>query len=469
MTKNKVAEKQNDIIYYCNMHNTMIDSDEYNEKGKKKKIAKCNARIYYNKSENKYYLETDHSDYCQMKSNKSYTNLADINSEINNYKNFKDELINYLNINPVIKYGDFKEKAINLYYKNNCNFKILDNTFKNLYYNWRANTNLHTKFAIFNWNKTLDGKEYLREYKFSLLYNNTGKKLFEHEHIIYCSNYFIKKLKEAIHWYIDGTWIYPRGFKQLIIILYYDKNSKKRYPGLFALINNKTIEGYLELFNKIKSIITIENTKELKLESYSIDFEKALITSLGLIFKGIRQIGCYFHYCKNIRKSALKYKIITTNKSKNNEFLNQIYSMPFKYKGNKSNIDTILNQFRNEGYNKFIDYFINQWIPFFLNNMLNYSNLNKNIRSNSYIENYNRRIKLKLSKYLYGKNKSLITWPILLYFIINEEQEYRNEIYDKESNLEEKFSLNYKMHIEDNNVSKIKKELLNKSEKNVSF
>ena len=235
------------------------------------------------------------------------------------------------------------------------------------------------------------------------------------------------------------------------------------------MINNKTLEGYLEMFNKIKAIISIENTKELKLQSYSTDFEKALIIALGLIFKGIRQIGCYFHYCKNIRKNALKYKIITSKKSKNNDFLNEIYSLPFKYKGDKSNIDNILKQFCSDDNKRFIDYFINQWIPYFLNNMLDYSNINKSVRSNSYIENYHRKIKLKLSKFLYGKNKSLITWPLLLYFIINEEQEYRNEIYDNEANLEEKFSQNYKTYIEENNFSKIKKELLHYSEKKVYF
>ena len=71
------------------------------------------------------------------------------------------------------------------------------------------------------------------------------------------------------------------------------------------MINNKTLEGYLELFKKIKAIITIENTKKLELESYSTDFEIALINALGIIFKEVKQIGCYFHYCKNIRKKEL--------------------------------------------------------------------------------------------------------------------------------------------------------------------
>ena len=137
MTKTSVAEKNDDIIYYCNMHNTTIESNESYKNGRKKKMPKCNARIYYNKAEKKYYLETEHSEYCNNKVKEKYTNDVDLNAAINNYKNFKEELIKFLNLNPIIKYTDFKEKATKLYYKNNCQFKILENTFKNIYYNRR--------------------------------------------------------------------------------------------------------------------------------------------------------------------------------------------------------------------------------------------------------------------------------------------------------------------------------------------
>ena len=70
--------------------------------------------------------------------------------------------------------------------------------------------------------------------------------------------------------------------------------------------------------------------------------------------------------------------------------------------------------------------------------MLNYYLLSKEQRSNSYIENYNRRIKLKLSKYLYGKNKCKISWPLFLYFIKCEEEDYRKEIYNNEKGLKTK-------------------------------
>ena len=72
--------------------------------------------------------------------------------------------------------------------------------------------------------------------------------------------------------------------------------------------------------------------------------------------------------------------------------------------------------------------------------MLDYTNLDKFQRSNSYIENYNRRIKLKLSKYLYGKSKCKISWPLFLYFIKNEEKDVKNDNYNLENKVEIKLT-----------------------------
>ena len=43
---------------------------------------------------------------------------------------------------------------------------------------------------------------------------------------------FYKKLRESEYFYIDGTFVYPKGFKQLITILYYDNKSGRRYPWI---------------------------------------------------------------------------------------------------------------------------------------------------------------------------------------------------------------------------------------------
>ena len=65
--------------------------------------------------------------------------------------------------------------------------------------------------------------------------------------------------------------------------------------------------------------------------------------------------------------------------------------------------------------------------------MLDYSSIKKSQRSNSYIENYNRKIKLKLSIYLFGKNKCKITGPLFHLFIRKEESETKKEIYNLEN------------------------------------
>ena len=54
----------------------------------------------------------------------------------------------------------------------------------------------------------------------------------------------LKKLNISKHFYIDETFVFPKVFKQLIVILYIDEIVYKRFSGLFTLINNKKEEGY---------------------------------------------------------------------------------------------------------------------------------------------------------------------------------------------------------------------------------
>ena len=77
-------------------------------------------------------------------------------------------------------------------------------------------------------------------------------------------------------------------------------------------------------------------------------------------------------------------------------------------------------------------------MPYFENGMLNYVYLSKEQHSNSYLEIYNRVIKEKLINFLYGKYKCRISWPLLFYFIISEEIEYKNKIILIENSIERK-------------------------------
>ena len=174
---------------------------------------------------------------------------------------------------------------------------------------------------------------FLRISTYKLLYKADGKTLFKHEHIIFMSNYFIRKLQNALHYYIDDTFIHTPGFKQIIIIMYLDLNFNKRYPALFCLMNNKNKEGYIEIFNEIKKIITIENTTNLKLESISLDFEIGIIEAIQIVFPNVNIIGCYFHFMKNLRKKANNLHLLTDElKDQTNNLLKELSYLPYTYK-----------------------------------------------------------------------------------------------------------------------------------------
>ena len=74
------------------------------------------------------------------------------------------------------------------------------------------------------------------------------KKIINHKAIIFFSDFDIKKLSFSKHLLLDGTFIFPTGFSQTIIIMYYDEILDKMLPGIYITINNKTEEGYKDVF-----------------------------------------------------------------------------------------------------------------------------------------------------------------------------------------------------------------------------
>lgn len=60
----------------------------------------------------------------------------------------------------------------------------------------------------------------------------------------------MKKLRLSKHCYIEGIFVKPSNFMQLIKILFYDENTNDKYPALYKLINNKSKVGYEYLIKK---------------------------------------------------------------------------------------------------------------------------------------------------------------------------------------------------------------------------
>ena len=278
-------------------------------------------------------------------------------------------------------------------------------------------------------------------------------------------------MQHSSHYYIDGTFITTKDYYQLIVVMYYDIISLKKIPGAYILINNKYQSGYTKTLLEFKRILTIENTYKIDLKSITIDFEISLWNSLNIVFPTIKLIGCYFHFIKQVRLNLGK-KGLLINEFAHEEFLKEIAKFPFIYFNNPNCFDEIFNQYKklyinNEDIIKLIKnfekYFKDTWIIFFKNNMLNYNTLKKFQRCNSYIENYNKKIKEKLGKYnnllilsyigpyLGYRGFSVVPWPIFLTFIINEENYYKNLLFETDSKFKKKDNIIYNKIISNNN------------------
>ncbi len=165
----------------------------------------------------------------------------------------------------------------------------------------------------------------------------------------------------------------------------------------------------------------------------------------------------FLSFCQSYKKKFKNLHILNLDNSDIDDLLNDIFMLPFSFKSDEyTNVDSFCNKYE-KLFPEFINYFKRQWLSYFKNGFLNYSYLKKDFRSNSYIENYNRRIKLKLSKYLYGKAKVKISWPLFFYFIRSEEEEYRKDNINYENSLEFKFNIKN----DNNKENKLNNEIIN--------
>ena len=55
-------------------------------------------------------------------------------------------------------------------------------------------SNSYKKFSVFINQKIFDGRQVIRDYKQAILYIKNNNPTFQHEHIIYTSDYFVQKL-----------------------------------------------------------------------------------------------------------------------------------------------------------------------------------------------------------------------------------------------------------------------------------
>ena len=69
-----------------------------------------------------------------------------------------------------------------------------------------------------------------------------------------------------------------------------------------------------------------------------------------------------------------------------NQLLKDLYKLPYIYKHDPNSMDNIFSKYPNQ-YIEFRNYFEKYWKHYFLDGTLDYTKINKEYRSNSYIEN----------------------------------------------------------------------------------
>ena len=110
--------------------------------------------------------------------------------------------------------------------------------------------------------------------------------------------------------FVDATFSCTRHpFSQTMIIMVFDSQTRKYVPVLYALMTHKTQELYYCIFH----YVVVLSRWRLKVNSFSSDFERAIINAATAQFRteedGIvngYHIGCFFHFRQAICMHTIK-------------------------------------------------------------------------------------------------------------------------------------------------------------------
>ena len=135
----------------------------------------------------------------------------------------------------------------------------------------------------------------------------------------------IKYLQQSEHLYIDATYISTKEYYQTLIVMGYNSHLNLKVPCCFILMNNKSQTSYEISLSSLYNIITEYHNNSLNIISICTDFEEALINAVKLVFKNIRNVGCLFHYIKNIRLNMQKIGLLKDEIKNNSETLLNLF------------------------------------------------------------------------------------------------------------------------------------------------
>ena len=158
-----------------------------------------------------------------------------------------------------------------------------------------------------------------------------------------------------------------------------------------------------------------------------------MVNGLMTVFDNIQHICCYYHYKDDINKNIKKYNLNKIFGS--NEVKNELFRLPFIYRGSIKVYEETLKKLKikHKHFTIVLYNYFDKYKKYFLSGDYNYCNQIERIRSNSYIETYNKFIKESLGK------KRLVNWVIFNNFIKSESDRIKEKL-NKIENHNIKFS-----------------------------
>ena len=381
-----------------------------------------------------FILKKDHSLECDILYGKEKNIIKDKIKKTENKDLFIEKCQNVMNSSNIYDRSLFKEAFKKIYNDPNIKFEfpINNNFLSNIITKWKNNTFRFKKECIMYETRDYENRLILRDYRLIPLENEDNKKLNYLEYIIWGNAENIMRIKATKNLFIDGTFHHPPGFYQMLIIMYKDIITNLKIPGLYILLNSKREILYDLVFESIVKNIFDNNFGSLNLETIVTDQEEALVNSIKKFFPKCKRISCLFHYKQDILRNLKSYGLYKkSSKLDSDIILETLGKIPFIYKGDIKKVslecDNLIKEFPN--YDNFINnYFIRNKKKYFEDGSLDYSNVPKDCRSNSFLENYNGFIKNKLGKY------RIVNWVNFMNFLKEESQRSISKLFNATSN-----------------------------------
>lgn len=117
--------------------------------------------------------------------------------------------------------------------------------------------------------------------------------------VVFTTNRMITALQRCDTLFIDGTFrTAPFPYMQFVTIhgLYHGHV----IPLVFALLTNKTVGLYRQLFSHLKRYTRRVTGRALRPVNIVLDFEQAILLAVETELPGTRLSGCYFHFTQSL-------------------------------------------------------------------------------------------------------------------------------------------------------------------------